>query len=160
MEKCSPDWTSALTSFPVSCLYGLRGCLRTASRHPKESFQLYCAMYSITSCVYCAMGSIGSTCSGDWPLISLLFLQPGELAVATDVTFYNPVHKLICIKIWMPCFCHKLHQCNSVHFTKLYFCKSVTAKSIFKSFLDSCSKQKKHPARYCNITVYIYDYDQ
>lgn len=132
MEKCSQNWTSALTSFSVSCLYGLRGCLRTVSRHPKESFPLNLAMYSITSCGYCAMGSIGSTRSRDRPLISLLFSQPRDLAVATNVTFYNPLDKLICIKIWMPCSCHTLHQCNSVHFTKLYFYTSVTAKSIFK----------------------------
>lgn len=40
--------------------------------------------------------------------------------------------KLIYIKMWMPCFYHILHQYDSVHFTKLYVYKSVTAKSSLK----------------------------
>lgn len=105
---------------PEDCLQASQGKLPTK----------FCNVFNHLMCVLCHGGSVGSPCSRDWPLISLLFLQPGELVVMRNITFYNPIHKLI--KVWMPCSCHTLHQCNSVHFTKLYFCKSVTARSVFK----------------------------
>lgn len=99
------------------------------------------------------MVCVGLTRSRDWPLISLLFLQSEQrwsLLYAVpqttvgcierternsqdypDVTFYNPIHKLIFTVIWMPWFCHIAYPYNA-HFTKLYIYKSIKAESILK----------------------------